>query len=172
MTSPLCKHCGREIIQGQYGAEGDEPFRERLESGYCRSKCRRLHKPLPSPKERTLTEPVSWRVGKAETRPVEKVEIPRSEPYLKFIKAQECILAGGKHGPCLGDVAPHHTESGGMSIKGSDFSCVSVCAAHHLLMDNAGKKGRGIWTRQELETIITRLNEEFNFQQSHKRRHK
>jgi hypothetical protein len=173
MTTPICKcGCDRPIIQGQWGAEGDEAFAERLATGYARRKCARLHNPLPSSKGRTLQAPVSWNRERPDMTEQPKEKIPRSEPYLKFIKAQECILAGGKFGPCVGDVTAHHTGSGGMGIKGSDLSTVPVCAAHHLLMDNAGKKGRGIWTRQERETIITRLNEEFNFQQSHKRRHK
>lgn len=48
----------------------------------------------------------------------------RSEAYLDYIRSLPCIV-------CRNPAEPHHTESGGVGLKGSDFSCVPLCRKHH-----------------------------------------
>jgi len=163
--NPNCKR--GEIIQGQYGAECDESFTARVASGYCSKRCKRLASPSKPERGKPTLELKSCNTERPELVAQPYEEIPRSEPYKQFIREQDCLLMG-MYCQCVGDVAPHHTEGAGMSIKGSDFSCVPLCASHHLLMDNAGKKGRGIWTPGELAKIVARLNEEFNRLMEHK----
>ena len=163
-----CLCCGRPITRDQYGAENEAGFQKRLARQLCRSKCVRQYGPAKPERVKPPLDATGFIYVRPEMTAREKEKTPRSEPFKAFIRRQQCLLNGGGYGPCEGDVIPHHTDSGGMSIKGSDLSCVPLCCAHHLLMDNAGKKGNGIWTRQQLGTIIVRLHDEFNRQQKDK----
>lgn len=160
--------CGRGIMKDQFCIETPDQFRKRLESGYCRPKCKRLSAPARPERVTGTLELRSCSVGAVELAAQEKELTPRSEKYKAFIREQPCLLLDCGMGPCDGDVVPHHSASGGMSIKGSDFSCLPLCNNHHHLMDDAGKKGRGIWTERELSAIVTRLNEDYNWQQKYK----
>jgi hypothetical protein len=163
----LYEKCGVEIVKNQYCVETPAQYEARLATQFCRRKCARLHGPAKKDRPKPTLSPVSVNYGRGGGVEQVKELTPRSEPYKAFIRSLPCTLQG-MFCQCNGDVAPHHTDGGGMSLKGSDFSCVPLCHAHHLLMDNAGKKGRGIWSRQELEKIITRLNERFNWLQRYK----
>ena len=162
-----CLCCGAEITKDQHCVETPEQFAKRYNESYCRAKCKRLHTPPKPERVKPTLELKSCNTERPELVAQPYEEIPRSVPYKQFIREQDCLLMG-MYCQCIGDVAPHHTEGAGMSIKGSDFSCVPLCASHHLLMDNAGKKGRGIWTPGELAKIVARLNEEFNRLMEHK----
>jgi hypothetical protein len=50
----------------------------------------------------------------------------RDEDYLDYIRSLPCCV-------CVTGtpVHPHHMESGGVGCKGSDHSCVPMCANHH-----------------------------------------
>lgn len=62
-----------------------------------------------------------------------KTKIPRSEEYLEWIRSKKCIV-------CLKrPVVPHHSETGGYGIKGSDFAAVPLCGVHHGEVHNNGK---------------------------------
>jgi hypothetical protein len=167
MTAPLCKcGCNKPVERRSY--ETDRQWNKRKDLGIFRDKCKKaLSAADKPPRSKPTLSPVSVNYGRGGGGAWPKELTPRSEPYKAFIRSLPCTLQG-MFCQCNGDVAPHHTDGGGMSLKGSDFSCVPLCHAHHLLMDNAGKKGRGIWSRQELEKIITRLNERFNWLQRYK----
>jgi len=92
-----------------------------------------------------------------------KEKTPRDKKYLKWLTTRPCELrtSTGFWGTCKGDVVGHHTETGGMSLKGSDYSAISVCFAHHKLFDNATKKGYGILTDETLARIIERNLREY-----------
>ncbi len=166
----ICLHCGKEIVKNQYCVEKPIEYEARLATQFCRAKCARLHGPAKTERGKPTLQPVSANYQRPRIVTVKKDKTPRSEPYKAFIREQWCLLNGGRFGLCEGDVVPHHTDGGGMSLKGSDLSCVPLCCAHHLLMDNAGKKGRGIWTPAELRLIVNCLNDEFNRIQSYDRR--
>lgn len=135
MTTPLCKYppCGREIIQGQYGAEGDEPFKERLESGYCRAKCKRLDKPSPSPKDRPtlVADPTTWNHSRPEGKEQPKERRINDPAYERWIRERFCIVPG-----CYNDAQSHHQNEqghGGKSTKPSSYRCIPLCTEHHTL---------------------------------------
>ena len=55
----------------------------------------------------------------------------------------------------------HHSSTGGMSLKGSDYEAIPLCFCCHEKMDNATKKGIGIFKEGQLAEIIKQLNEQY-----------
>lgn len=84
-----------------------------------------------------------------------KPKTPRDKKYLKWISTLPCIFCN-KPGPS----DPHHTESGGISLKGSDYSCIPVCGGiggcHNRIHTTTGKAG-GLG-KTALNNILDRLN--------------
>jgi hypothetical protein len=83
-----------------------------------------------------------------------KVKTPRDKRFLRWLLTRPCELR--HRSPCMGEMVYHHTEGGGMGIKGSDYAAISVCFGHHKVFDNASKKGVGVFAEGELEVIIAR----------------
>jgi hypothetical protein len=133
MSGPLCKYppCSREIIQGQWGAEGDEPFAERLAEGYCRSKCRRLHGPQKSERGK----PTLALISSCYESP-EGVEQPKEARivdlgYESWVRSFPCLVPG-----CIEEAQSHHQNErgkGGKSTKPSSYRCLPLCPGHHTL---------------------------------------
>lgn len=88
--------------------------------------------------------------------PMFKVKTPRDQRFLKWLLIRPCELRNGRHGRCFGQMIYHHTSTGGMGLKGSDYEAISVCFGHHELFDNASKKGVGIFTEDQLAGIIAK----------------
>jgi hypothetical protein len=153
MTAPLCKHCGREITQGMWGAEGDEPFRVRLESGFCRRKCARGHKPLPSPKVQTM-ELVSRRVGaREEMVTLEKELTVRDLARLAYARSLPCCVCGAVEG-----IHSHHEQEIGKGVMGgktSDRRTAPLCPHCHFLRHS---QGRSFYGDIDIEVIILKIN--------------
>lgn len=67
----------------------------------------------------------------------------RSEKYLKFVRSLPCCACGTNL-----EVEAHHTETGGMALRGSDGFCIPLCAPCHRAHDAEGKvsfyKNRGL----------------------------
>jgi len=63
-----------------------------------------------------------------------KTKTPRDNKYIEWIRSLSCCICGY---PAPSD--PHHSESGGKGIKGSDYSCLPFCHKHHALLHNNGK---------------------------------
>ena len=59
----------------------------------------------------------------------------RSEAYRRWIASQPCMICGNP------ETQAAHTERGGMSMKGSDASCVPLCVRHHLEFDGKIRNG-------------------------------
>jgi hypothetical protein len=157
----LYEKCAREIIQGQWGAEGDDAFAERLKSGFCRRKCARLHGPAKKDRPKPTLSPVSVNYGRGGGGALPKEKTPRNKHFLLWLLDRPCELRGGEFGPCMGDMIYHHTEGGGMALKGSDLEAISCCYGHHELFDQATKKGVGIFGEGELKRIIARNQMEY-----------
>ena len=69
---------------------------------------------------------------------MQKKKTYRSKKYMDFVKGLECCVDSPlEH--CEGEVVPHHTETGGVGMKGPDLSCVPLCNKHHQGI-HAGKK--------------------------------
>jgi hypothetical protein len=63
-----------------------------------------------------------------------KTKTPRDKKYKEWISSLSCCVCGY---PPPSD--PHHSESGGKGIKGSDYSCLPMCHTHHTLIHAKGK---------------------------------
>lgn len=64
-----------------------------------------------------------------------KTKIYRSERYMKFLwEHLSCAVCFTVQG-----IDAHHTETGGMGIKGSDLSCIPLCRKHHQELHSIGK---------------------------------
>jgi hypothetical protein len=152
----ICLHCSKEIVKDMYGAESPDQFAKRYNSGFCRSKCSRLHGPTPSERPRPSLATSTANYARGGGKAVEKVKTPRNKHFLLWLLDRPCELRGGKFGPCMGDMIYHHTSGGGVALKGSDYDAISSCFSHHELFDNATKKGIGIFTEQELKRVIAK----------------
>ena len=60
----------------------------------------------------------------------------RSKKYLAFVRTLPCTVPIAM---CQGPVAAHHTETGGVGMKGPDLSCVPLCALHHQEIHSQGR---------------------------------
>lgn len=77
---------------------------------------------------------------------------PRDPAYLAWIRTQKCVFCGRQD-----NIQAHHTESGGMAIKGSDYSSIPVCAIHHADIHHNGGKS----AINHLRDIIIRLRADY-----------
>jgi len=80
---------------------------------------------------------------------LQKVKTLRNEKYKAYIRTLPCCLCGANQ-----DIQAHHTESGGMALKGSDYSTVPECPRCHERMDT--KRGIGVFADGELNRVIIR----------------
>ena len=70
----------------------------------------------------------------------ENMRIPKAKPvddpeYREYVRSLVCyVCAHGK------PVEPHHMETGGTGMKGSDYSCVPLCTRHHREAHDVGKE--------------------------------
>lgn len=81
-----------------------------------------------------------------------KQKTPRDKKYLKFVKKYPCCACGWRPNNHL-LVHAHHTETGGMGIKGSDYSAVPLCFICHDKVHKTGGKNN----IPNLEQVIERL---------------
>ena len=91
---------------------------------------------------------------------MQKKKTYRSKKYMDFVKGLECCVDSAcRHsldGPiCDPDSIPHHTETGGVGMKGSDLSCIPLCNYHHNYIHQHGK---GTFQRKYDVLIIYVLN--------------
>lgn len=56
----------------------------------------------------------------------------RCKEYLEYISESPCYV-------CLKDAEAHHTDVGGIGLKGSDFSCIPLCREHHRELHGIGR---------------------------------
>lgn len=68
----------------------------------------------------------------------QKKKTYRSKKYMDFVKILECCVSS----PCFEVIErhPHHTETGGIGMKGSDLSCIPLCGFHHDEIHRGGKE--------------------------------
>lgn len=157
MTSPLCKYsgCERPIEQGQYGAEGDEAYADRVRLGYCRKKCQRLDKPSPSPRDRPalVADPTSWNLGAVETVPVGKDKPVRDAARLAFARSMPCCICGS-----IEAVHSHHEQEEGQGTMGGktcDRRTLPLCWRCHCRRHD---KGREVYGALDVERVIAEIN--------------
>ena len=62
-----------------------------------------------------------------------KVKIERSDKYLAYIRTLPCTI-------CRSRSIAHHTQTGGMGIKGSDYLTIPLCGDHHLEVHQWGRR--------------------------------
>ena len=76
-----------------------------------------------------------------------KSRTPRDAKYLAYVRTHPCCQCGYTN-----YVHAHHTTTGGMSLKGSDYETIPLCPVCHHEMDNKRKD-----QIRNLSTIINRL---------------
>ena len=121
--------CGREIMKDQFCIETPDQFRKRLESQYCRPKCKRLSAPTrPERVTGTLDiDPTIWPIMpmRPELKAQEKETTPRDEGFREFTRTFDCTDCGWP--AHMGHMENHHIRTGGTSIKCSDYETVNLC---------------------------------------------
>jgi len=81
--------------------------------------------------------------------PDPKPKTDKDPAYLRWVRKQPCVITGRT--PC----EAHHTETGGMGMKGSDYSAVPLYWTEHR---NAHAMGANVfWACHDLDEIIARL---------------
>ncbi len=58
----------------------------------------------------------------------------RDTSYLEFVRSRQCIVCAAAP-----PSQPHHTERGGVALKGSDLFCLPVCASCHREIHDTGQ---------------------------------
>jgi len=165
-----CKHCGIEIIQGQYYAESDDDYKERLRSQFCRRKCARLHTPSPAERGKPSLGGMSGNHSRPEMRAQIK-EVPVvDEKYMAWIRSLPCLICGGP-------AQSHHQNKRKEGRKGgvcSSYRTLPICCWHHTLggtpalpgsyHGSARLTGWEFWNHYgiDVEATITNLNEKYN----------
>lgn len=64
---------------------------------------------------------------------IPKPQTLRAPKYLAFIRRQGCCI-------CQRPAEAHHTETGGVGMRGSDLSCIPLCRAHHMEYHDKGRR--------------------------------
>ena len=81
----------------------------------------------------------------------------RDNNYLEFIRTLPCLMCGDPH-----NIHAHHTKTGGMGIKASDYTAVPLCPhCHNEVHQHKGKK---ISDDEMLEFILESLQETYHKQ--------
>jgi hypothetical protein len=117
--------CGREITRDQYGAESDASFQARLDSGRCRAKCRRIY-PAAKDRPKPTLPLVSVNYGRGGGVEQVKELTPRDAAYLDWIRTFDCVSCGWP--AHLKEIEAHHVETGGGSLRCSDYLTVPLCS--------------------------------------------
>lgn len=80
--------------------------------------------------------------------------IGQSEDYLDYIRSLPCRICD------FNPVDPHHVETGGVGMKGSDFTAIPLCRKHHDELHSGGKetfqKLHGITLEKEILAVLVR----------------
>jgi len=88
-----------------------------------------------------------------------KTKTPRDKKYIEWIRSLSCCVCG-----YFPPSDPHHSESGGKGIKGSDYSCLPLCHTCHQLIHNKGKDTFCKEHSLDLKETCDSLNEVYNEQ--------
>jgi hypothetical protein len=128
MTAPLCKcGCNKPVERRSY--ETDRQWNKRKELGIFRNKCKKSlpHGPAKKDRPKPTLSPVSVNYGRGggmEPRPKELT--PRDAAYLDWIRTFDCIECGWP--AHLKEIEAHHIETGGGSLRCSDYLAVPLCS--------------------------------------------
>lgn len=118
--------CGSEITKDQHCVETPGQFAKRYNSGYCRSKCKRTYAPPKAESGKPTLELISNNHGPVESICQPKEKTPRDEGFRDFVRTFDCVECGWP--AHLGEIEAHHIETGGASLKCSDYLEVPLCS--------------------------------------------
>ena len=82
----------------------------------------------------------------------------RDSQYLAWIRTLGCAACGE-----LRDIHAHHTKTGGMGIKASDYTAIPLCPRCHNEVHQHTGKG-GYFKPEILEQLIESLQHQYNTQ--------
>lgn len=80
-----------------------------------------------------------------------KVKTIRDPKYLAWVRKQPCCMCGYKN-----FIATHHTQTGGMGIKGSDMTVVPLCMVCHADVHQGRKDNL-----PNLDSILVNLRDKY-----------
>ncbi len=87
--------------------------------------------------------------------PQPKTKTPRDAKYLVFLRSLPCSVCGSEYSG-----QSHHTETGGISLVGSDYSAVPICLnCHRDIHQHCSKRGR--WSETDLAELLQNYQELF-----------
>jgi hypothetical protein len=157
----LYEKCGREITQGQWGAEGDDAFAERLATQFCRAKCARLHGPAKKERPKPTLSPVSVNYGRGGGMEPSPKELPkRDQARLAYARSLPCALCSVVEG-----VHAHHENEvgkGSVGSRTSDRRTLPLCWQCH---KSRHDHGREVYGRVDVEAVLARINEAYDQRQ-------
>ena len=85
----------------------------------------------------------------------------RSKKYMDFVKEQYCCLSSPLS-YCNGEgTVAHHTETGGVGMKGSDLSCIPLCPSHHFEIHQHGKLTFALHHAIEISDVLIKTNQAY-----------
>jgi len=87
--------------------------------------------------------------------PHQKPKTVRDPKYLKWVRKQPCVICQ----MTFPRAEAHHTETGGMGMKGSDYATVPLCRFCHDVHDRMGKET--FWVGWNLKSIIEKLRRRY-----------
>lgn len=85
---------------------------------------------------------------------LQKNKTERDKKYLVWLRSQPCIRCSNPY------TEAHHTSSGGMGIKGSDYDAIPLCHNCHMAVHQKYGK-QGFWTPEQLKVIIAKLLDKY-----------
>jgi len=92
--------------------------------------------------------------------PQPKIKTDKDPKYLAWVRKQPCVITG--RSPC----EAHHTETGGIGMKGSDYSAVPLHWRQHRICHAVGEKT--FWYTADPVRIIRNLLERYEDEKEHR----
>ena len=92
-------------------------------------------------------------------KPDPKKKTAKDHRYLAWIRKQPCVITGKT--PCHA----HHTDTGGVGMKGSDYSAVPLYHTEHRRCHDVGNKT--FWASYDLPGIIKDLRDRYEKKNKH-----
>jgi hypothetical protein len=124
-VTTLCK-CGCGKLLERHSYETEKAFAKRLASGLFRARCKKSLSVAPKTERvKPTLELLSANYERGDMTAQVKETTPRDAAYLDWIRTFDCIEC--QWPAHLKGIEAHHIETGGTSIKCSDYLTVPLC---------------------------------------------
>lgn len=153
--------CGSEITKDQHCVETPDHFAKRYNSGYCRSKCKRIYSPPKQERTTGTLEAISANYERPDMVQTPKDMPARDEARKAFARSMPCCVCGEIQG-----IHAHHEQEEGQGTMGgktSDRRTIPLCPLCHMMRHD---KGRGWYDGmnigRKIEQVIRQINEAYD----------